>query len=392
MAALSDATLAAISRLSVGTPVTDASDFTALTPAQVAAKYDLASYGGDGTLYALGSDGDYVALDHDDPPVTDLGLWAVGGFVNVCPNGVMAGAVAGSPGTKPTGWWSIGGYQQSLDTTTLNGLPAIKITNNGTGQDYPWSAQNIALTAAQVFSYSAVAKSEVATSTLATYYYADGNNDYGGDISAAGLYKLENQTRGVDGNAAFGFVRGIGDALTIAGQQVVIGAAVCPPVLALSSAATTTHLAAITQREVAVWKPFVVVIRARKQAPATGIYNSLYSLSRDGDNYFEIYAGPSGHVTIKMEVGGVISIQSLGPVTGSDFKVALNVTASYTRAVMTVGETQTSFTLAAARFGGVATLESIGCAYNGGQQWSELIQECTLIHPAVWTDAQLEAA
>lgn len=273
---LSDATLITLAGMSVGTPVTDDTDFTAMTPAQVAAKYALSSYGGDAgsSLYAPGADGDYDALDPDDPPVTDLGLWAVGAFINYAVNGLLTGA--------------------------------------GT---------------------------------------------------------LEYQA---------------------AGKQVVKNVGYHPPVLALSAAATTTKLAAITQREVAVWKPFVKVIKATT-GEDPGANQVFYSLSRSADELIEVYRATStDQMTLKIRSGGVDYTKALGSVADNTaFSVAINVFASFTAASLDGGTVQV---LTAPKPSGVLTLESIGCKHDGTLQCGGPIAECNLIHPAVWTAAQLEAA
>lgn len=390
MATLSDATLLAISRISVGTPVTDGTDFTAMTPAQVAAKFALSSYGGDAGsyVYAPGADGDYDALDPDDPPVTDLGLWPVGAFVNVCPNGLMAGAVAGSPGTTPTRWTSLGTYQQSLSVATSKGLPAITIVNNGAGVDYLYCSGNIALTAAQKYSYGCIAGATVASGLLV--YNAGTFDDTSAEFTTLGLQLLQNQTRGADGNSLFGWSRGQAAELTLAGPQAVIGLAICPPVLALSGAATTTKLAAITQREVSVWKPFVVVIEATT-GEDPGAHQVLYSLSRSANELIEIYRATSTHqITLKIRSGGVDHTKTLGSVADNTaFSVAINVFARSSAASLNGGTTQV---LVAPKPSGVLTLESIGCKHDGTLQCGGPIAECNLIHPAVYTAEQLEAA
>lgn len=391
MPPLSDETLLALSRISVGTPVTDDTDFTAMTPAQVAAKFALSSYGGDAGsyVYALGADGDYDALDPDDPPVTDLGLWAVGTFVNVCPNGLMAGAVAGSPGTKPTGWHDLGGEQASLAITTSKGLPAITIVNDGDAVDFPYCSGNIALTAAQKYSYSCIAGATVASRLLV--YNEGGANDTSAEFTTLGLQLLQNQTRGADGNSLFGWSRGQAAELTLAGPQAVVGTAACPTVLALSSAATTTKLAAITQREVSVWKPFVVVIEATTGEEVNNTTHSLYTLSRSPTECIEIYRNSStGHIRLGMyDLGEWIVSNVLYIADDTAFKIAMQVCSSTIAISINGGATQ-YFTRA--RSGGAYTLESVGCFYNGAKQWNGPIKSCTLIHPAVYTDEQLEAA
>lgn len=270
MAALSDSTLLALSRISVGTPVTDGTDFTAMTPAQVAAKFELFSQGGDAgsAIYAPGADGDYDALDPDDPPVTDLGLWPVGAFTNYAVNGLLAGAVAG--------------------------------------------------------------------------------------------------------------------------KQVVKNIGYHPPVLALSSAATTTKLAAITQREVSVWKPFVVVIDATT-GEDPGAHQVFYSLSRSANELIEIYRATStDQMTLKIRSGGVDYTDALGSVADNTaFTLAVNVFARSSAASLNGGTTQV---LVAPKPSGVLTLESIGCKHDGTLQCGGPIAECNLIHPAVYTAEQLEAA
>lgn len=391
MAALSDATLLAISRLSVGTPVSRARDFTAMTPAQVAAEFELSSYGGDAGsyVYAPGADGDYDALDPDLPPVNDLGLWACGAFVNLVSNSILSGAVVGVPGTAPSG---LNLYdKQSVDSIApVFGVPSVAYTANGPAGIF-FSISGVGPTDAVWAHCICGCQATNGTPQIDLYSSGGGGSDSAVITAQPAAYALSYVSTtagtisfypGSSGSLA-------GSQVLAAGPQLVFGPSL-PPVLALSSAATTTKLAAITQREVAVWKPFVVVVRATtKEDP--GASQVFYSLSRNADELIEIYrATGTDQITLHIRSGGVDYTDALGSVADNTaFTVAFNVFASFTAASLDGGTVQV---LTAPKPSGVLTLESIGCKHDGTLQCNGPIAECTLIHPAVWTAAQLEAA
>jgi len=404
MAALSDETLAAIVRLSVGTPVTDASDFTALTPAEVAAKFELASYGGDedSVLYALGSDGDYDALDPDLPPVNDLGLWACGAFTNYAHNGLLAGAVVGTPGTTPTGWGAATAVEELL---TIKGLPGIRLSKITTAEYKGfWGGYNYQFASAvegDVFTASIIALGQTAGSNFWNHLALSPLPSWGNQAtSLLGLGQVTKiTTSGMPAGTTSIWI-GVGGYIDEADTEIEVTSAGTqivklpynPPVLALSSAATTTtKLAAITQREVAVWKPFVVVIEAKTGDTVAGTDPALYDISRSSGAAIRIFrSGSNGYIQLGMNDLGVWRTTNIKYIADNTaFKIAVQVCSQFVAISVDGGATQ-HFTRA--RSGGVFTLESIGCAYNGSVQWNGSIQSCTLIHPAVWTAAQLEAA
>jgi len=391
--AVSDATLAAIARLSVGTSVTDASDFTTLTPAEVAAKYELASYGGDegSYVYAPGADGDYDALDPDLPPVNDLGLWSVGAFTNVLPGSLV--------GESLPAFFHAANIQNDTYTYSRDilGLPAFLVQGEASatgGKNPHFYSDTIAQSAGSYISSTHFVRVNSADVTqLSGLTSVWSGNTSGGVISPV---KITTQIVAPDTsgllylsypNAASTY----GDAVDIDfGPAQIVKLPYNPPVLALSSAATTTHLAAITQREVAVWKPFVVVARATtKEDP--GASQVFYSLSRSADELIEIYRATStDQITVHVRSGGVDYTDALDSVADNTaFSVAINVFASFVAASLDGGTVQV---LTAPKPSGVLTLESIGCKHDGTLQCNAPIAECTLIHPAVWTAAQLEAA
>jgi len=392
MAALSDATLAAISRLSVGTPVTDASDFTALTPAQVAAKYELASYGGDESsyVYAPGADGDYVALDHDDPPVTDLGLWACGAFVNELPGSLV--------GESLPAFFNVLNIQNATYTygREILGLPAFRVQGEASAAGYfPNFFTNPVAQAAG----SSLASTHLVRVNAATVPYVSSVRSMWSGVGAGGIVSPVRITKAIVDPDTEGLLYLAEPTIAVeigAGVDIDFGPAQLvklpynPPVLALSSGTTTTHIAAITQREVAVWKPFVVVIEATT-GEDTGAHQVFYSVSRSADELIEIYRATStDQITLHVRSGGTSYTDALGSVADNTaFSVAINVFASFAAASLDGGTVQV---LTAPKPSGVLTLESIGCKHNGTLQCNGPIAECTLIHPAVWTDAQLEAA
>ena len=393
MAALSDATLLAISRISVGAQVADPTDFTALTSAQVMAKFELSSYGGGGTLYALGSDGDYDALDPDDPPVTDLGLWPVRAFVNLYPNPIWSGAVAGTPGTHPTGFSSTTGTINAIELGMYKQTPAIRFDMSDVSTVRPLYFTNRALAGAA--SFKCFARGVVSGGTSPNTLKAMFNDGVGYHINTV-ADDDQWRTHVLSFTAGGSVVRGSciwtdATALNewVAGVQLVAGV-YNPPVLALSSAATTTKLAAITQREVSVWKPFVVVIDATT-GEDPGAHQVFYSLSRSANELIEIYRATStDQMTLKIRSGGVDYTDALGSVADNTaFTLAVNVFARSSAASLNGGTTQV---LVAPKPSGVLTLESIGCKHDGTLQCGGPIAECNLIHPAVYTAEQLEAA
>jgi len=418
MAALSDATLAAISRLAVGTPVTDASDFTALTPAEVAAKFELASYGGDGTLYALGSDDDYDAIDHDDPPVTDLGLWPVGSTTQNVYDNLFAGAVTGtigSGGALPSGWYN--GYTPrglSVDVVaggTAFGLPTLQLRVYGTGSDVNSAFVGITADATPAVAgskFQVSRKMRLVAGSLPDgfedyLYWLDAGLEY---ISAEHIaiavtaWSDESTTITAPANSAFLINRDL-HFNTAVGVAVDFTIEICamslvtpqsPVLVTTAGAATATHLAAITQREVAVWKPFVVVIEATTGEDQAS-WPVLYQLSKDASNSLLVVQHPNGNIgVIYYSEGGSDSVYSSVVPDNTPFKLVINVTATKIRAVLTVDSVQEALTLDVVRYGGVSILETVGCNYGGAQQWNAPIKSCTLIHPAVWTDIELEAA
>lgn len=396
MAALSDATLLAISRISVGTPVTDGTDFTAMTPAQVAAKFALSSYGGDAGsyVYAPGADGDYDALDPDDPPVTDLGLWPVGGFVNKLPGSLVGESL-------PAFFYAV--YIQN-DTYTYGreilGLPAFRVQGEASaaGGTYPQlyssSVTFLAGTIISTTHFAVVNSADVAQRSLLISLPSGAATDI--ETALDGKVGLTLGLIATDTQCTLYYslaqsVTQIGDAIDIdLGPAQMVQAAVPPPVLALSSAATTTKLAAITQREVSVWKPFVVVIDATT-GEDPGAHQVFYSLSRSANELIEIYRATStDQMTLKIRSGGVDYTKTLGSVADNTaFTLAVNVFARSSAASLNGGTTQV---LVAPKPSGVLTLESIGCKHDGTLQCGGPIAECNLIHPAVYTAEQLEAA
>lgn len=396
MAALSDATLLAISRISVGTPVTDDTDFTAMTPAQVAAKFALSSYGGDAgsSLYAPGADGDYDALDPDLPPVTDLGLWSVGAFVNKLPGSLVGGSL-------PAFFYTV--HIQNETYTygrEILGLPAFRVQGEANvvgGQNPQLYSPVVTFSAGAVISSTHFAVVNFADVAQAAFLVSFPSwSTYAINSTLDGKVNLTKEIIAPDTQGLLYYslpqsTTQIGDAIDIdLGPAQMVQAAVPPPVLALSSAATTTKLAAITQREVSVWKPFVVVIEATT-GEDPGAHQVFYSLSRSADELVEIYRATStDQITLKIRSGGVDYTKALGAVADNTaFTVAINVFASFTAASLDGGTVQV---LTAPKPSGVLTLESIGCKHDGTLQCGGPIAECNLIHPAVWNAAQLEAA
>lgn len=391
MAALADATLLALSRISVGTPVTDDTDFTAMTPAQVAAKFELASYGGGGTLYAFGSDGDYDALDPDDPPITDLGLWSVVAFVNELPGSLV--------GESLPAFFASYGFVGTYDYNRpdIAGLPAFRAVGTASAAGATprfYATPAIAQTAGLYVSSTHIARLNSSDNAYVSRLDSFPSAVAFGAVD--GVQKLTRQIVAPDTTGQLylaipSVAAEIGDAVDIDfGPAQIVKLPYNPPVLALSSAATTTKLAAITQREVNVWKPFVVLIEATT-GEDPGAHQVYWSLSGSASNLVEIYRATStDQITLHVRANGVSATKALGSVADNTaFKLAVNVFARSSAASLNGGTTQV---LVAPKPSGVLTLESIGCKHDGTLQCGGPIAECNLTHPAVWTAAQLEAA
>jgi hypothetical protein len=126
------------------------------------------SYSRTGTEYASTSSGLLVPFASGVPGITDLGLGVWEARTNLLINNTLAGAVAGSPGTLPTGWsatLATGISQQIVGTGTQNGVQYIDIRLSGTPSasttsliSFTSSRVTISASTAYVFSsYAAIA-------------------------------------------------------------------------------------------------------------------------------------------------------------------------------------------------------------------------------------------
>lgn len=420
---VSDATLLAITNLSVGTPVTDETDFTAMTPAEVAAKYELWSRGS--VLYAPDDDSDYLFRDTDEPAVTDAGLWPVGATTQHIYDSTFTGAVAGtigSGGALPDGW-NINSFASQglacdvLANGTAFGLPTLKWriygTLTATEASYVTMAQSFRpITPGQTATFSVLVRLIAGTSPTVKNQinFFDAGNVYinGSETNRFDTFTAEWEAYTINAvapalSASFELYafRVIGDVDDVVDFTIEI----CAPMLSLArltagdtihiptdTNADATHLSEITQREVAVWKPFVVVIEATTGEDKAN-WPVLYQLSKDASNSLMVVQHPGGWIGVVYYNAGVgVSAYSSAVPDNTPFKFVLNVTATKIRAVLTVDSVQETLTLDIVRYGGVSILETVGSNWGGGQHWNGPIQSCTLIHPAVYIDAQLEAA
>jgi len=416
MAALSDATLLAISRLSVGTPVTDETDFTVLTPAQVAAKYELWSRGSEITLQSVA--GEWVTLEDDEPAVNDRGLTPCKAFTQLALDCLMTAKSIGAI-VDGNGWnvYSSGATIEILAKGTEDGLPYLDMKVSGTptstwgGISMPpgWeklvgASINVGDTLLHRAVVSAVEKGSVLDGPIVFVYQSPTG------VSVTLPLPLNSGQTAVDCRAtdtgdessysSFDFYYNTSENVPLATPitwrqypSLVAKNCYAPKHVHILNESTTTpytSLAEIVQREVAVWKPFVVVIEATT-GEDPGASQVFYSLSLSADELVEIYRATStDQITLHVRSGGTSYTDALGSVADNTaFTVAFNVFASFTAASLDGGTVQV---LTAPKPSGVLTLESIGCKHDGTLQCNGPIAECTLTHPAVWTAAQLEAA
>ena len=414
MAALADATLLALSRISVGTPVTDDTDFTAMTPAQVAAKFELWSRGSEITLQSVG--GEWVTLEDDEPAVNDRGLTPCGSFTQLALDCLLTAKSVGV--IFNGGGWDVYGNGATIEILakgTENGLPYVDMKISGTP-----TVDNCSICLPPGWGFLPAANISLGeTVTLRTHvdnvtlgsafrlrrllYQVEGW-PYLNDVLStySGMSKLTATDVGIESSPFAQMSTWVDVPPNVPISEPVLWRQF--PILAakncyvpdhvhvLNESTTTpyTSLAEITQREVAVWKPFVKVIKATTHEDP-GAHQVLYSLSRSADELVEVYRATStDQITLKIRSGGVDYTKTLGSVADSTaFSVAINVFASFTAASLDGGTVQV---LTAPKPSGVLTLESIGCKHDGTLQCGGPIAECNLIHPAVWNAAQLEAA
>lgn len=417
MPPLSDETLLALSRISVGTSVTNDTDFTAMTPAEVAAKYELWSRGSEITLQSVG--GEWATLEDDEPAVNDRGLTPCGSFTQLALDCLLTAESVGVI-TGVDGWnvYSNGATIEILAKGTENGLPYADMKISGTptsswgGICLPPGITKIlsaSITTGETLLLRSPVKSVNKGSALNAYVELYQNTAGGVDVSvnhalngsALSFTNARAIDVGVDYSyygfeSRFSYTDNVALATPVTWRQypslVAKNCYVPNHVHVLNESTTTpyTSLAEITQREVAVWKPFVRVIKATT-GEDPGAHQVFYSLSRSADELIEVYRATStDQMTLKIRSGGVDYTKTLGSVADNTaFTVAINVFASFTAASLDGGTVQV---LTAPKPSGVLTLESIGCKHDGTLQCGGPIAECNLIHPAVWPAAQLEAA
>jgi len=213
-------------------------DFTTMTSEQLLSPHSGWSISRDNAIYVPDSAGDYAEIAAGVMAKSDLGVMCFGGFTNVCPNGLLAGAVAGSPGTKPTGWDSLGTYQATLALPgTMRGLPAIELVNSGAGIDTPTIKAGITSALGDKFSFSAIGLATLDYTYLRIAYTANQSQTLFSTTEQ--LVKVEDDSAPAAGPAALLIRRSSGSRVTFAGPQGVYGLSICPNVLALSSAAST---------------------------------------------------------------------------------------------------------------------------------------------------------
>ena len=116
------------------------------------------------------SGGNLVQVGPNQNCVTDIGVGAWEGRTNSIPNNTMVGAVAGTPGTMPTGWSqsaaATGVSFQNLGTSTIGGMTALTLRS--------WSPTTPSATAwfdiARFSSTTAVNATYGQTLTLSVYW------------------------------------------------------------------------------------------------------------------------------------------------------------------------------------------------------------------------------
>lgn len=316
-------------------PVVDTThDFTAMTSAQVLAAYPLASFGSD--RYVPQADGSYVLRAAGQAPVTNKGIVVDGAFTNYSVNGLLAGAVAGSPGTMPTGWTIYAGTRNAVNVGQFNGLPMLEVTATAnTIYIYENNQSFAAVTGdVSVFScFSAVENWEGTAKLLIQDNWGSGT--YGPSIPIDGNMHYSSVSRTASQDLAARNARlalklssTTGDVATfrIAGKQCTKGLSLQPNVLALSSAATTAHTADIIQRAVDLRGPFAVEIVATTAPGDPGAHQTYWCESLGANDYAEIYRATStNQITLKVRANS------------TDYSVACGAVANSTQFTLRLG-------------------------------------------------------
>lgn len=297
-------------------------DFTAMTSAQLlAAGWSISR---DNAIWVPDSAGDYAEIAAGALAKSDLGVHCFGGFTNYAPNGLLDGAVAGSPGTLPTLHALYDTTRTEIALDTVKGLPVIGIKYT-TGRVYAYYTAY----AAQAYAtrhISAVAKSLAATDAK-VYAIKNGSGDGYKDLTAAfALYKV---TAGglAEGDSHTVALESISNSIPCemwyGGWQDVLGLGCNPQVLALSSAATTVTaaqiptLSRVTPGECSFVLP-VVTSPARK-----GTYDVIASASLDANNQLlVIHEEADNNILLRLVTSGsTVGERDLGVVGDNVYTV-----------------------------------------------------------------------
>lgn len=398
MAALTTAQLKARMAVIRGPVVDTAHDFTAMTSTQVLAAYELSSFGSD--RYAPQADGSYILRESDDAPVTNLGIVVDGAFVNYAVNGVLAGAVAGSPGTLPTGW-DIHEYttKTAVAVETHLGLPAlfVTVTTNSENRSAHLPRNNYAIPGSGYFSGSMFAWYDISLDATDEYTKLVSKYSYN-TLQTALLdgwnhYSLQKLAR--DPADSLGFLSpcptfaASGSACTLgaAGVQLVT-LPLCPNTLALSSDTTTAKLADIIQRAVDLRGPFAVELVATTGPGDPGYGQQILCLSKDANTRINVSRYTSTNlVRVNSEVAGS-SVVTTGTTVGNNTQTVVRMQVEFNRCRVSVGG-NAPVTISKAR-ADTYILNTLGSDYNGTSSFWGSIQSFRILENYIATDDELE--
>ena len=387
-------------------PVVDTShDFTAMTPAEVDEAYPLSIYAS--AQYCVQVDGTYVDRA-DVAPVTDKGLWCDGAFTNYAVNGLLSGAVAGSPGTMPTLWTfdPAGATQSSVAISTHKGLPLLTVVAAADASERQYLPNQYLIvggTEGQVLTFSAFSAAETTAVWAAGHPHmlacARNGWDGSGKIAITATiayhkmapYTVPSGQVGSFYNAGGGYITSAGGgAITckVAAPQFCIDVKLSPNTLALSSGSTTAKPATIIQREVDLRGPFAVEINATTAPGDPGAHQTIWCGSLGANDYIHVYRATStDQVTLKVRANSTDYSVACG-VVADDTDFTLRFAVEFNRVRWSLNESAAaSLTI---KRSASYILESLGTFYDGTLPAWGSVQSVKIAAGKIATDEELE--
>jgi hypothetical protein len=230
-------------------------DFVAMSSAQLlAAGWSIAR---DNAIYVPDSAGDYAEVASGVIAKSDLGVMCFGAFVNYARNGLLTGAMAGSPGTMPTGWTEYNFTRTAVAVGSHNGLPLLTIEGSTPAAAGTYD-NNATFTTADGDILHGSGYFGFGSSALGTAYvylqddWSDNSHLGCTSAPAIALRQLSRTVNVITGGDDFSNFRGHINTsaagtveFQIAGKQVVKNIGLHPKVLALSGSTTTETAAQI---------------------------------------------------------------------------------------------------------------------------------------------------